>query len=117
MPDQTAMTFDCPRCVKTIEFSGERPSFCPYCGVSLSSTHRFPGMEQTASYVPIPTDFTIDDVGGNHSPGHDGVPAAIGGFRLIKLLGAGGMGAVYEGISDDSGQRVAVKLLTTMAKA
>jgi eukaryotic-like serine/threonine-protein kinase len=117
MPDQTAKTFDCPRCVKTIEFSGERPSFCPYCGINLSSTHRAHTTEQTASYVPIPTDFTIDDSGMNHSPGQNGVPAAIGGFRLTKLLGSGGMGAVYEGLSEDSGQRVAVKLLTTMAKA
>jgi hypothetical protein len=117
MPDQMAMTLDCPRCVKTIEFSGERPSFCPFCGINLSSVSRIQLTEQTASYVPISTDFTIDYDNENHRPGQDGIPAAIGGFRLTKLLGAGGMGAVYEGISDDSGQRVAVKLLTAMAKA
>ncbi len=111
------MAVTCPRCERTIEFSGDRPSFCPYCGVNLSTTHLPSATEQTAAYVPIPTDFTIDDTHSNGIPGANSVPSSIGGFRLTRLLGAGGMGEVYEGISDDSGQRVAVKLLTTMAKA
>ncbi len=111
------MAVKCPRCERTIEFSGDRPSFCPYCGVNLSTTHLPPATEQTAAYIPIPTDFTIDDTHSNGTPGTNNVPSSIGGFRLTRLLGAGGMGEVYEGISDDSGQRVAVKLLTSMAKA
>lgn len=111
------MAFECPRCDKSIIFSGERPSFCPYCGIGLSTTVVAQTTEQTAAYIPASTEFTVDGNGAEQTPGRDGVPSAIGGFQLLRLLGAGGMGAVYEGVAEDSGQRVAVKLLTTMAKA
>jgi serine/threonine protein kinase len=35
----------------------------------------------------------------------------LGPYRLVRLLGQGGMGAVYEGIDENSGQHVAVKAL------
>lgn len=108
------MPLDCPRCTKSIEYSGERPSFCPYCGVALSSVSGIPRYERTSDFVDgsqLTIDFRPSE------PGNDGVPATIGGYRLIRLLGAGGMGAVYEGVLDDSGQRVAVKLLHAPAKA
>ncbi|MFO0575931.1 MAG: protein kinase [Polyangia bacterium] len=35
----------------------------------------------------------------------------IGKYRLVRVLGEGGLGAVYEGIRDDIGARAAVKLL------
>ncbi|HEX5268856.1 MAG TPA: protein kinase, partial [Gemmataceae bacterium] len=40
----------------------------------------------------------------------DDVPEVIGGYRLLRLLGAGGMGRVYEA-EGAGGRRVAVKLL------
>ncbi len=49
------------------------------------------------------------------TPGADGadgeaVPETVGGYRLLRVLGEGGMGRVYEA-EDASGERVAVKLL------
>jgi serine/threonine-protein kinase len=38
-------------------------------------------------------------------------PAQVGGFRLGKRLGVGGMGAVYEGLDPSTGGRYAIKLL------
>jgi len=38
-------------------------------------------------------------------------PAAIGRFRIVRRLGVGGMGVVYEGIDDMLGRRAAVKIL------
>jgi uncharacterized RDD family membrane protein YckC len=40
-------------------------------------------------------------------------PKSIGGYRLLRLLGTGGMGAVYEAESPVSGKHVAVKLLSS----
>ena len=43
------------------------------------------------------------------------VGAIVGdGYELVRFLGAGGMGAVYEAVSKD-GRRVAVKLLLDQA--
>jgi serine/threonine-protein kinase len=37
--------------------------------------------------------------------------SSVGPYRLLRKLGQGGMGSVYEGIHDQLGRRVAVKLL------
>jgi serine/threonine protein kinase len=41
-----------------------------------------------------------------------GTGTTIGGYRLDELVGQGGMGVVYRGLSAADGSRVAVKLLT-----
>jgi tRNA A-37 threonylcarbamoyl transferase component Bud32 len=40
------------------------------------------------------------------------VPGRIGQFLLTRMLGRGAMGAVFEGVDEDLGRRVAIKVLT-----
>ncbi|HEY4304510.1 MAG TPA: protein kinase [Gemmatimonadaceae bacterium] len=41
----------------------------------------------------------------------DRMPKAVANFRIVREIGRGGMGVVYEGIDERHGQRVAVKVL------
>ena len=33
------------------------------------------------------------------------------GYRIVRVIGKGGMGAVFEGVDDKTGQRAAIKVL------
>ncbi|MFL5330692.1 MAG: protein kinase domain-containing protein [Gemmataceae bacterium] len=112
------MVLDCLSCRKRIEYSGDRPSFCPYCGISLSqvSSSAATCPDATTPYVPAPSEATKSQSEVTAGTAED-APAEIGGYRLIRRLGAGGMGAVYEGVAENSDQHVAVKLLLTRGHA
>ncbi|HYH66578.1 MAG TPA: protein kinase, partial [Urbifossiella sp.] len=104
------MTTTCPRCRRTLSTAepGGPPAFCMYCGQRLSSASADPntpvpaGMV-TGSFVPF------SDTG---EPASEPPPTTVGGYQLVRFLGAGGMGTVYEAEAPDTGTRVAVKLLS-----
>lgn len=108
------MSIVCGHCRKTLEYSGEPPKFCAYCGVPLNAA-------VTASYAPVaeaspnaPTlayGETHTRAGAGDDTAAEEVPQHVGGYRLLRLLGSGGMGAVYEAEAA-GGQRVAVKLIS-----
>lgn len=64
-----------------------------------------PPFEQTGAIDPAATHL--------HGAGQAAAQAddRIGGYRLLRTLGAGGMGVVYEGEESASGRRVAVKVI------
>ena len=80
-----------------------------YCGHKL---HDVPNplvdREQTQPYFPSARDLE-DEFSGTQEQ----APQCIGGYRLLRILGSGGMGAVYEAEASDTGKRVAVKLLSS----
>jgi WD40 repeat protein len=45
------------------------------------------------------------------TPAEPALPAAIGRYRIVRRLGQGGMGTVYEAVEDDPPRTVAVKVM------
>lgn len=87
-----------------------------FCGSRLSTSHDGSPNDQTAdvmtrSHIPA-IESIADDLDDDSSPGET-PPRKIGGYSLLRILGAGGQGSVYEAEQSDSGQRVALKLLSS----
>jgi hypothetical protein len=97
------MQLVCGKCQHVLVFSGDRPSFCSYCGQALTETRS----DGAAAFNPdAPTE--LPHAAG---PAVGPVPQKVGGYRLLRELGAGGMGAVYEAEETASGRRVALKVI------
>lgn len=88
--------------------------FCMYCGHKLRDDTPRPLAGETGDEMR--TQSFIPTASGSESEvpiAPEPAPKTIGGYRLLRLLGAGGMGAVYEAEVPGSSHRVAVKLLSS----
>ncbi len=94
------MQLTCPRCCRVLEYADVRPSFCAFCGNALAETKVEPAVPPTVP--PAAPGGLPDDV-----------PEQIGGYRLLRAIGAGGMGTVHEAEHVATGRRVAVKLISS----
>jgi hypothetical protein len=78
-----------------------------YCGHKLRhDPHETIDKMQTMPFLGSVADGE-DDI-----PLHSEVPKSVGGYRLLRKIGEGGMGSVYEAEAPGGGSRVAVKLLS-----
>jgi uncharacterized RDD family membrane protein YckC len=92
----------CEKCSRVLEYSGDRPSYCAYCGQSLGAPHTPSAAGPDAPTLPAAPP----------GPALSPPPEAVGGYRILRRLGGGGMGAVYEAEEAGGGRRVALKLIT-----
>jgi hypothetical protein len=116
------MVVTCPRCHRSLSSvsADGQPLFCMYCGQKLREAERGTADEtrtQTQPYTPQPDEELSGESSSDVPPAPEPAPKEVGGYRLLKLLGAGGMGAVYEAEAPGSGARVAVKLLSSRLAA
>jgi uncharacterized RDD family membrane protein YckC len=93
----------CPRCQSVLEFAEKRPAFCAYCGQPVTDTP-LPDTDLYSGSATLPPAGPAAGVA-------DAWPSAVGGFRLLRPLGTGGMGTVFEAEEEATGRRVAVKLI------
>jgi eukaryotic-like serine/threonine-protein kinase len=98
------MQVACPLCHRTLQFSGDSPAFCGYCGKPLPKG----ALSATAEFDPEA--LTLPPTPAS-APSADEPVETVGSYRLIRPLGAGGMGRVFEAEDKGTGRRVAVKLV------
>jgi hypothetical protein len=83
-----------------------------YCGQKLRDTPLPPPpVAETIAFSGA--ESGVADADDEVSIAPEPAPKTIGGYRLLRLLGSGGMGTVYEAEAPGSHQRVAVKLLSS----
>src|SRR5262245_39324418 len=99
------MRLRCPHCDCWLQFTGAPPVFCAYCGKALKQEPQ----AGTREFKSEHTEAFQDDENRNRAE----PPTQIGNYRILRLLGSGGMGAVYEAEETSSGQHVAVKVIAS----
>src|SRR5262245_7852682 len=98
------MQLACAHCGRILEFSAERPTFCAYCGKPIPPAAPGVTVDLDPEATTPPTSPDVQDDGS--------FPEKVAGYRLLRQLGAGGMGTVFEAEESASGRRVAVKLIS-----
>ncbi|MDX2039230.1 MAG: protein kinase [Isosphaeraceae bacterium] len=126
------MSLNCPHCRKMLDISGDPPRFCPYCGKSLMpettslATTTGPAGSADPLLSGIDPEATaafqaLGRRGGSSGRGGGGggfdaeidyIPEILAGFRVLRKLGQGGMGAVHEAEDLQTGRRVAIKVMS-----
>ncbi|HEY2252704.1 MAG TPA: protein kinase, partial [Planctomycetaceae bacterium] len=111
------MQVECPQCRQVLEFADRRPAFCGFCGGSLSEAHG--RLATTQAYVEVagydsPTQAYLADSADPRAAFASLVEHgdSVGDYKLLRQLGQGGMGVVYEAEQAATGRRVALKLLS-----
>jgi serine/threonine protein kinase len=85
---------------------GERPSLSDY-------TRQHPDLASQIQEL-FPALVELEELGSALGPAplkHSDAPSRLGEYRIIREIGRGGMGVVFEAVQESLGRRVALKLL------
>ena len=124
----------CPKCSgKLAAPEGAERFRCPTCkavlsapkgggqeaAVSQTATATF-GEQATSAVTPlVPSPGRVEtpapSPGRGAADGEPGPGQRLGGYTIVRLIGRGGMGAVYEAIQEGLKRRVAIKVLPEVA--
>ncbi|MBI1902868.1 MAG: hypothetical protein HYS13_17360, partial [Planctomycetia bacterium] len=111
------MDITCQSCQQVLSIAGPTPSFCPFCGASLSKAGT---AVKVAGALPETAVHEAETIPGSSAGAltepqvsHAAPSQMVGDFRLLRELGQGGMGTVFEAEHQATGRRVALKLLST----
>ena len=95
--------------------AGKRPSLTEYTErhpeLAESIRELFPALVEMEHLKPV----TADDAAGRAPVIEPSDPVHVGEFRILRRVGRGGMGVVYEAIQESLGRHVALKLLPAEA--